>query len=61
MELWNFHFLWNSSFHPNDGYLNGCVLMCIGYGDGWFGQGVFWVNGTLELWLSLTIVTCLIQ
>ena len=24
-----------------------CQWLCIGFGDRWFGQGVFWVNGTL--------------
>ena len=38
--------LFFSSIHPNDDDANVCIS---GFGDGWYGQGVFSFNGTLAL------------
>jgi len=44
MQQWLWNLSFHSSIHPNDGDLNGYALDLVMDG---FGQGVFWVNGTL--------------
>jgi len=45
LDLRNFHFFFTQVFISTM-----AISMDIGFGDGWFGQGVFWFNGSLALW-----------